>query len=276
MYLNHALEANPRDPRILLELDQLRKRKASSPADRLALLDRYPDVVAQRDDLTMEWTALSNCLGRSEEVLETIAARSFHPWEGGEGSIGEQYCLAHLLLGRRSLEMGDASAALAHFERGLNFPETLGEVPSDNVIAPLVYQAGQACEALGLAEEASKAYERVVSLHGWGPVAYYQALALRSLGRTAEAEDKLQNMLSSAQAGLQRKLEPNYFYQALPSPTFEDDLYRLGQIHFNFLAGLAHAGLGHQAEALTALEKVLQLDPAHILAWDMQRKVGKA
>ncbi len=273
VYLKRALEANPRDPRILLELDQLRKRKACPPADRLALLDQHPGLIALRDDLTMEWTALNNRLGRPEKVLEIIATRSFHPWEGGEGSIGEQYCLAHLLLGRQALESGDASAALEHFQQGLNYPETLGEVPPDSVIAPLMYQAGRACEALGEVEEAQKAYGRVIGLHGWGSVEYYQALALRGQGRSAEAAQKLENMLAQTEAAMQREPESNYFYQALPSPTFEDDLQRLAQIQTNYLAGLAHTGLGHQQEARAALERVLVLDPAHTLAWDTLRKL---
>ena len=121
-YYNHALAANPRDPRLLLELDQLRKRKACPPEERLALLDRYSALIPQRDDLTMEWAALNNRLGRPEKVLDVIARRSFHPWEGGEGSIGQQYCLAHWLLGHQAMESNDPGAALDHFQQGLKLP----------------------------------------------------------------------------------------------------------------------------------------------------------
>jgi tetratricopeptide (TPR) repeat protein len=272
-YYNHAVEAKPGDPRILLELDQLRKRKACPPADRLALLDAHSALIFQRDDLTMEWAALNNRLGRPGKVLEVIARRSFHPWEGGEGSIGEQYCLAHWLLGRQALEENEPSTALEHFQQGLQFPDTLGEVPTDPVIAPLIYAAGRACAALGLADEERKAYERVLSLQPWGPVEYYQALALRGLGRSEEAAQRLDAFLAKAQSGLEREPELNFFYQALPSPTFDDDLKRLYQIQFGYEAGLAHLGLGRAQEARTAFARVLELDPSHTLAWEEYRKL---
>ena len=140
-------------------------------------------------------------------------------------------------------------------------------------MAPLIYAAGQACAALGLKDEERKAYERVLSLKSWESVEYYQALALRNLGRGEEAVQKLNSFLANALAGMHRDPEPNFFYQALPSPTFDDDMKRLYDIHFGYAAGLAHLGLGRTEEARAAFTRVLQLDPSNTLAWAEYRKL---
>ena len=72
------------------EIDQLRKRTGAPPEARLNELEARPDLTAQRDDLIVELVTLYNQDGRSEEALRILAARRFHPWEGGEGLVSGQ------------------------------------------------------------------------------------------------------------------------------------------------------------------------------------------
>ena len=123
------MQANPQDPRLLLEFDQLRRRKGISPEARLRLLEEHLEVVNQRDDLTIERISLYNRLEQPEKALEIALGRFFHAWEGGEGRAAVQYANAHWLLGRRALEAGDPPSALEHFSRGLDYPDSLGVVP---------------------------------------------------------------------------------------------------------------------------------------------------
>ena len=117
-----AFEANPRDPRLLYELDQLLKRLGVVPAERLAGLEQHLDLVEQRDSLYIERVALYNLMGQPESALNFLLSRRFHPWEGGEGMVSGQYATAHFLMGRTALEAGHAAEALAHFEAAQNYP----------------------------------------------------------------------------------------------------------------------------------------------------------
>lgn len=273
-----AFAANPDDPRILFELDQLLKRKGCAPEKRLEGLEARLDLVNKRDDLCLERAAILNRLGKPQQALDILTNRQFHPWEGGEGQVSGQYCNAHWLLGRQALETGDADTALHHFMTGLEIPQNLGEVPYESEIAALMFYAGETQTALGNQEEAQKSYERVLALHGgWGGlsvVSYYQALALRRLGHETEASQKLRELLMQSLVACESEPEVNYFYLAMPSPVFEDDLKKVNQERFTFLAGMAHLGLGEKDEAKASFEKVLALNPANLPAHEEYRRIA--
>ncbi len=55
-----ALHASPTDARVLYERDQLWKRIGESPERRLAELEKFPDLVRLRDDLSVELATLYN------------------------------------------------------------------------------------------------------------------------------------------------------------------------------------------------------------------------
>ena len=62
-----AFRADPASARILYERDQLWKRLGDRPAKRLRELERHAELVARRDDLTVEICAFYNQTGRHEE-----------------------------------------------------------------------------------------------------------------------------------------------------------------------------------------------------------------
>ena len=91
--LEKAYALDEHDSRILMELDQLYKRLGRPHTERLAFLEAHLSEVEQRDDLSIERITLYNQLGRYTEAKELIAARNFHPWEGGEEkSPDNMYC----------------------------------------------------------------------------------------------------------------------------------------------------------------------------------------
>ncbi len=159
-YIHEAFSANPKDPRILLEYDQLLYRKACSPQERLAHLEENLPLVEKRDDLVSQMVMLHNCSGQPEKALAITAKRSFHPWEGGEGSVAEHYANAHWMLGRQALEKGDPATALNHFKTGMEFPDNLGEVLWESETIHLVYFSGLAYAALGDETAARQALKR--------------------------------------------------------------------------------------------------------------------
>ena len=271
-----ARAANPGDARLLYEFDQLRKRSGVSPQERLAELENRPDLVKQRDDLTLELATLYNQAGRSEIALDLLAARRFHPWEGGEGLVSGQYVIAHLLLGIRELEAGGGATGLSHFEAARRYPPNLGE--GKHLLTEerhLDYFSGLALSALGRKDEARRRWERAVApSKAFDFQTYYRALALAALGRETESEAVFNEMRAFADRQMNGTVKIDYFATSLPNfLLFEDDIERRNRIECLFLRGLANQGLGRNAEALADYKQVLELDRNHIWALESLRRM---
>src|SRR5262249_30172407 len=143
-----ALKSDPSDARVLYERDQLWKRMGERPAVRLTELEKHPELVESRDDLSVELASLYNQTHQPEKALRIVGTRKFQPWEGGEGLALGQHVRAHLELGLRALEGRDTKEAVRLFMAALEAPENLGEA-----IHPLVNQS-ETYYWLGLALEA--------------------------------------------------------------------------------------------------------------------------
>jgi tetratricopeptide (TPR) repeat protein len=273
-YFEKAAAADPADPRLFLEQDFLLRRKAVSPEERLARFLSRSAVVEKRDDLNMTLMALYNRTGQPDKALEVSGSRSFHPWEGGEGSVAGQYTAACWLLGRTALESGQAERALQHFQAGLNIPPNLGELPPDSERAQLVYFCGLAHEQLGQPDQARQAFQQVLAISGGlSPVDYYQGLALMKLGQDEEARAKLVDLKRRAAELAESGLQPNYFYYGNPNPTFEEDPKQEQRVTFTLLVGLACLGLGDLPGAKSALGQVLAADPANLAAHEALKRL---
>lgn len=119
---DRALALAPDDAKLWHESDQLAKRTGTPPEERLARLERRPDVVAARDDLTVEYVLLLVATGRAARALEVLTGRRFQPWEGGEGQALYAWEQTRLALGRAALATGDAAAAGTHARAALDPP----------------------------------------------------------------------------------------------------------------------------------------------------------
>jgi tetratricopeptide (TPR) repeat protein len=94
-----AVALAPDDARLRYEQDQLASRRGRTAAERLAALSPVRDLVLTRDDLTIEYIRLLIATGRPQEALDILVSRSFHPWEGGEGSALAAWDAAREALG---------------------------------------------------------------------------------------------------------------------------------------------------------------------------------
>ncbi len=273
-----ALAANPHDPRLLMEHDQLYRRLGASTTERLAVFEQHTDLVDRRDDLSVDFAALYNQTGQPEKALQVLLSHTFHPWEGGEGQPATQYALAHALRGQAALEKGDSAAALAQFEAAQHYPASLGVGRAmHSMIGKIAYSTGLAHEALGSAEAARASFDRVLAADAesavWQPyswLTYSAALALKKLGREDEARTRLQGLLDFATQRLQADKEGGFFTSVPATVVFEDEHGREEKIWSYFLIGLAHKGLGSPAEARIAFQAVLDLDPSH---WETLREM---
>jgi tetratricopeptide (TPR) repeat protein len=282
-----AIRAAPDDARLWFERDQLLKRIGEAPARRLRRLERRLDLVARRDDLTVELCALYNQLGRPADALRLLDSRRFQPWEGGEGQALGQYKQARLALGRSARAACDVAGAVTHFRAALDAPENLGEAwhllqnQSDTH-----FWLGEALAAAGdrraarrhwtLAAEFKGDFQEM-SVRALSELTYYSARAMERLGRRAAAQRLLRDLLAYAEALEKQPAKIDYFATSLPTMLlFEDDLQARQITTARFLQAQALQGqaqcMGRTASRLllrrarTRLREVLRRDPSHALA----------
>lgn len=274
-----AFRANPADARLLYERDQLWKRLGAQPAQRLREQERHADLVRTRDDLCVELCALYNQTGRPSAALPILATRRFQPWEGGEGQSLGQHVRTHLLLGRAALTK-DSTTARAHFEQALAAPENLGE--AKHLLAnqsDIRLWLGDACAATGdkaaarahwTAAATFKGDFQAMSVRAFSEMTYYSALALRRLGKKAQADRLLRELLAYAQSLAKTEAKIDYFATSLPTMLlFADDLQARQLTTAKFLEAQARLGLGEKKRATALLAEVLRRDPNHPLAADL-------
>ena len=77
--LENAFALDQSDARILMELDQLYKRLKYPLQQRLEQLEKYKDIVVERDDLYLELITLYNQTGKTQLAYDMIMGRQFHP-----------------------------------------------------------------------------------------------------------------------------------------------------------------------------------------------------
>jgi tetratricopeptide (TPR) repeat protein len=273
-----AFAANPADARVLYEWDQLKKRTGSvTPEERLRCLEEHRGLVANRDDLTVEYVTLLNQCGRWNEALQQLSARRFSPWEGGEGLVSAQYVHAHRSLGEAALVSERYADALRHFEDARNFPQNLGEGKHLLTLErDLDYFSGLAAEQLGetlLATRywcAAAAPLRAVSIHS-----YFQAKALSALGEEQAAHSVLSSLAEFAATQIRTESKIDYFATSLPNLLlFDYDLQKRNRIESSVLSALASDGLGNREKAIRELEEVIRDDRNHQFASEMLGWMG--
>ncbi len=273
-----AFSANRRDARLLYELDQLRKRLGVPAAERLDILETDSDLLAQRDDLTLEFVTLLNQTGQSERALTILCSRRFNPWEGGEGLVSGQFVWAHLLIGRCQLESGEVEKALAQFAAARKYPPNLGE--GKHLLTTethLDYFTGVALAKLGRDDEARHYWSRAIEGEPavtW--VTYYRALSYQALGRAVEAKETLEAMRVFAARQMHAEVKIDYFATSLPNfLLFEDDLQKRNQAECLLIEALAELGDGKAKRGCALLRQVLTLDPNHLAALAELRALGE-
>ncbi len=277
---NRAIQAAPGDARLLYERDQLWKRIGIGPRKRLGVLEARADLVALRDDLSVEICALYNQTGQPGKASEVLAGRNFQPWEGGEGMALGQHVRSSLALGRAALAAGDAEAAERHFRHALHCPRNLGE--ARHLLAnqsDIHFWLGEALKAAGKVAEARAHWKiaadfrgdfQEMSVRAFSEMTLYTARAMMRLGRNAAAKKLLQDLLAHARALCKAVAKIDYFATSLPTMLlFDDDLQARQETTAIFLEAQARLGLGERKKAAALLAEVLARDPNHAAASDL-------
>ena len=274
--MERAFRLDTTDARILMELDQLYKRICRSHTERLAFLQKYSELVSQRDDLILEEITLLNQMGEYKQAKELLDAHIFHPWEGGEGKVSGQYQFARVELAKKALAATDYKDAIVLLEECLEYPHHLGEGKLHGAQEnDFYYFLGCAYEGLGENSKAVACWEQAV-VGPTEPVAamyyndakpdkiFYQGLALLKLGRTDEANGRFHKLISYGEKHLFDKIKMDYFAVSLPDLLiWEDDLNMRNEIHCKYMMALGYWGMNQKDKSARLLDEVGKSDINH-------------
>lgn len=282
-----ARTAAPNDARIAYEQDQLLKHTDTSPEHRLASLEQLQDLVASRDDLSVELATLYNQVGRPQDALEVLLSRRFQPWEGGEGLVLTQFVRANLLLGHKALAEGKPEDAIYRFEAAWNLPESLGEAKHLLMNLSMIdYWLGVAHVANGDNSQAFLHWERAamvradfqqMQVHSISDMTYWNGKALARLGKDDEARNVFQEIYDYSIRLEHQPSRIDYFATSLPTMLlFDDDMDLRQKISARFLRAQAFLGLGQASEGIALLSEVRMLDANHSGAADLLSAIEMA
>lgn len=261
--IERALEYR-KDPRLLFEYQQLLKNTNVSVAERLAVYDRYPELLAERDDCYLDRIVLLCQQGRYPEAIHAARIKRFHIYEGGEGNLTKQHAWMHVLYANELAAQGKTEEAYQVYMDGVNMPKSYGEAKTwFNQEAHIYYYLGNLLAAQGKAEEARKAYEEAsVYKAAVSELSMFRALALRKLLRFSEAQQVLQEMLDAGTNLLVNKDLRSYYGVGSPTPMpFEYDIEKVNSVSGHILRAYALLGLGRREEAGAEIAQAEALSP---------------
>lgn len=272
--LETAFSMDKTDARILYELDLLKKKTGVPAKDRLELLNSHLDLVKSRDDLYLEYITLLNLTADYENALKSLLSHKFHPWEGGEGKVPEQYLFSNIALACQSMEAGDIQKSIEYLSASFDYPESLGEGKLYGAQENRQnYYFGCAYERLGEAEKAAEYFDKAsrgisepasaIYYNDQPPeTIFYQGMALLKSNDPDGAKDRFNKLISYADEHFNDDVKIDYFAVSLPDLlVFEDDLNLKNQLHCMFMKALGLFGLGKINESKTLFEQVLKINP---------------
>jgi tetratricopeptide (TPR) repeat protein len=281
---DRAQAADPQDGRILYERDQLWKRTGVAPERRLDELLRHAELVATRDDLSVELATLYNQAGKPEQALSRLLSRNFQPWEGGEGLVLGQFVRARLLLARRAIAAEKPAGAIAHLEAALHLPQSIGE--ARHLLAnksDIEFALGVAHAAAGNAAEAERWWQRAsqetgdfqqMSVLPISDMTYWRGAALDKLHQPEQAAEVFRSIAAFADELEVQEPKIDYFATSLPAMLlFHDDLAHRNRVLAAFLRAQAAYGSNGAAAAIPMLRAVLALDSNHAGAADLLQQI---
>lgn len=254
--MEKAFAIDQSDARVLYELDLLKKRLGVKPNDRLTLLNQYMGLVFLRDDLYLEYVTLLNLTGKYQKALDMIMSHHFHPWEGGEGKVTEQYLFSNIAL----MTIDNLNAT---FEYPINLGEGklfgTQENRQNYYLGCLTGENEYFVKAsTGLSEPTSAIYYNDQPPE----TIFYQGMALLELGHVEEANLRFNKLIEYSDKHINDDIKIDYFAVSLPDLlVFNEDLNLKNKLHCMFMKALGLYGMNTLKESKALFIKMLSINP---------------
>lgn len=276
--LELALKFKGDDPRLLLEYEQLLKNMNCSIEERLEVYEKYPELLAERDDCYLDQLTLVCQKGEYQKAIDMAANKRFHIYEGGEGKLTKQHAWMHTLFGIELTAEGKEEQAEKIFMNGVNMPKSYGEAKTFfNQEAHIFYYLGKLYERQGREKDMMKAYEEAsVYKAAVSELSLFRALALKKMGREDEANGVLDEMLVAAENLIVNKDLRTYYGVGSPSPMpFEYNIEKNNLTDGHILRAFSLLGYGeiNAAEESIAVARKLNPYDFRIFAYDKIKNI---
>ncbi len=163
-WFEHALQLNPHNQDLYLELDAL-YRDQGLPEKRSELLQRMRTLQPLREDVRKRMLAMLVDLGRYDEALKILAEEEFVPLEMDQ-SFHRVYVRALLQRAEAHLAAGRLEAAARDYTSALDYPASHGVGrPTTGTDAEILFRLGCVYEKLGRYAQAIQTWTRAASEH---------------------------------------------------------------------------------------------------------------
>ncbi|KAA6333454.1 hypothetical protein EZS27_018136 [termite gut metagenome] len=266
-----SIKADASDPRVFLELDQLYEQTGKPAKERLALQEKNLKTILRHDDAVIRLLTLYNETAAYDKAIKILNNRHFHVWEGG-GQVHNVYVDAHLLKGIKLLNSKKYAAAIEEFENADLYPENLevGRPDGGGHSIKGFYYMGEAYKRVGNQGKAKSSFETVANAKQNRRMSgllsdntFFQAQALKELGKTAEANKLVQALKEEVKNQLNSSASVDEFSK------FGEDgsrTERLANLHY--LNGLVCWFEGNKTNARAEFNQSLQMNQN--LIWPKQ------
>lgn len=271
VFLEKAHKLMPESDRIFYELTQLYRSLNLSLAERLALYENNQALTAKRDDCTLAYSVLCTVAGDYEKARNILLEHRFHTYEGGEGNLTQHHAWLYFLSARELLKKGDGEAAKQMLLDGLVFPENYGEEKNyfvnDAPIYLELYKLDENAEYLQLATSTKGA----PTVHS-----YYQCLALRLLGREAEASALAAKLKEIGENKIKNAHVNDYYGVGAPAyPPFGYDITVAHTTDGLILSAFAALAAGDAETAKKLAAEIEKKDRCHFFLYLLSAVLGE-
>lgn len=196
-----AVELHDKDATLLTEMATVMQQSGASYAEGARFLDEHkPDVVTDQIQLTI--ARAYNAAGEFDKAENAMRTHTFSPGEGAEYATAEPYMYACFARGRIALREGRYEDALADFKASQIMPQNLNVgFWNESVMMPYMYYEAEALKRLGRTEEAEKIISKLVTMKNegmWnmgGEFVYYSAMSVRLGGKEMKAKEIMRNAI---------------------------------------------------------------------------------
>ena len=230
------------------------------------LKSRHETAVKRYYPLSQE-VILGTYCGDYDYVMHLLDSCYF-PTREGVANFHDNFVDACVLSARARREAGDLEGAIALYQKAFTYPENHQVFLVDERAthdAQIHYELGTVYEENGNPEQARKCYELAASqdfnLKGSKDFRYWTGLALKKLGRKAEAKAIFRQMVADGKGSIITEYINFYGAEGTTGATVEGK-----NSAAYYTMALGQLGLGHKGRARGLFKKVKELKYDHLWA----------